>query len=656
MFIQVKLLNGFPSALLYEVPDSWPVKPLAGALVTVPLKQRVEVAWVIEYLQSIPETPFAIKKAISIESLPADDHFVHFIKHLSRYYCIDPIYFIKRIRHFIQQKEIPLETIEIPHHSDSQIRMLTNEQQSICDFLTPHINTPAYVPVVLHGVTGSGKTEVYKQLIITTIENHKSVMLLLPEVTLAMQFEQLLRTQLPAEITIYGFHSGTPAHRKKKLWQELRNGTALLIVGVHLPVIMPIANLGLIIIDEEHEIGYQEKKHPKINTKEAALLRAQIAQIPILLGSATPSFSSLHAVKNKGWHFFQLKKRFAGAFPTIKTVLLTDKKQRRNFWISKELEEGIKDRLAKKEQTIIFLNRRGYSFFVQCKECSYIFGCSTCSVSLTLHEHDNLQCHYCNFSMKLPIQCPSCAHKESMLKKGVGTQQMVAIFEKLFPQARIARADLDSTLKKKEWQKTVERMQNGTLDILIGTQTVTKGYHFPKVTLVGIIWADLNLHFPVYNATETTAQQLIQVAGRAGRQTQESLVIVQTMARHLVLEYLNEIDYMKLYELELALRNEVRYPPVIRFAEIELRHEDEQIIDEYAQTVINSAHTFIEQEKYSIQMLGPSKPPIHKIKNIYSRKIYAKSNSIAQLIKLYNFLQKKRGKVSMYFTPNPLQM
>jgi primosomal protein N' (replication factor Y) len=375
----------------------------------VPLKQQRQTAWVVQEYQEKPSAiTFAIKDILAIEQFPTDTYYLPFIKQLSAYYCIDPIHFIKRIRHFVEQKAIDTDNLFTSKaHSAHQVPMLTNEQLAVFDFLAPHISSPAYTPTLLHGVTGSGKTEIYKQLIIEAVKQQKTALLLLPEVTLALQFEKLLRTQLPADIVICSFHSATSPKEKRILWQLLMEQKPLLIIGVHLPILLPIPNLGIIIIDEEHETGYQEKKHPKVNTKEAAILRAHIGGIPILLGSATPSITSLHQVKHKGWHLFELKKRFAGAFPQVKTVLLTDKKERRNFWISRELEQAIKDRLNKKEQTIIYINRRGYSFFVQCKNCSFIFGCPSCSVSLTLHDNGMLHCHYCAYHMRLPNICTS---------------------------------------------------------------------------------------------------------------------------------------------------------------------------------------------------------------------------------------------------------
>lgn len=659
MFIQVKLLKGFTKPLLYKVPDEWPPTNLVGTIVQVPLRNNVTHAVVIEQLEHQPAaSSFTIKTALAIDPFPHDQYYQRFIQKLGTYYQIESLHFLKRIRSFImteQKKHRNTGTIAIEKPTLQKIT-LTDEQQTVTNFITHRIGQQLYTPTVLHGVTGSGKTECYKKMISTAIAQKKTALLLLPEVTLALQFESIMREQLGPDITIFGFHSATTAKNKRLLWQQLLAHKPLLIIGVHLPILLPIAQLGLIIVDEEHETGYQEKKHPKINTKEAALIRAQLNGIPIVLGSATPSVSSLFNTKKHDWHFFQLKKRFSGTFPTVKTVLLTDKKYRRNFWISQQLENAIRERLRKKEQTIIFLNRRGFSFFVQCKHCSFIFECANCSVSLTLHKDNKLTCHYCSFARQLPEQCPQCTNKKTeFIKKGIGTQQVVTILERLFPHARIGRADLDTTLKKKLWQQIVADFKQGNLDILVGTQTITKGFHFPGVTLVGVLWADLNLHFPVYNATETTLQQLIQVAGRAGRQSEKSTVIVQAMSDHPVFAYLNEVDYLTFYEHEVRNRQQLSYPPCGRLALIELKHTHEPIIEKESVALTVFLINIVKRHNIPIQVLGPAEPPVSKIKRTHIRKIYLKCSSARLLGALFGAIDQQHYACQLFYTPNPAQ-
>ena len=655
MFIQVQLLNGFPEPLWYQQPDEWQRCSLIGSIVHVPLRNQRVAGIVIIQQEQAPKVPFAIKHALQREPMPADPYYQTFIQQISSYYQTKSFHFIKRIKQFLMQKEV--KTVHATQATNTEPPpsiTLTHEQQQVINSLTPYVIKPIYHPAVLHGVTGSGKTEVYKQLMQTAITQQKTALLLLPEVSLALELERRLRNELASTTPLFSFHSATPTKQKRLLWQQLLANKPIMIIGVHLPVLLPIANLGLIIVDEEHDVGYQEKKHPKVNSKEAALMRARLANIPIVMGSATPSIHSLYNVKKKQWHFFQLKKRFAGAFPTVQTILLTDGKERKQFWISNPLHAAIKDRLAKKEQTIIFLNRRGHSFFVQCKSCSFIISCPSCSVSLTLHSNGTLICHYCGHNTMHPACCPSCKKKE-FIKKGIGTQQVVTILQSLYPNARVERADLDTSTNKKMLQQIMSDFHDQKIDILVGTQTITKGYHFPHVTLVGILWADLNLSFPIFNAAETALQQLIQVAGRAGRQSNESEVIVQAMRDHTIFEYVHEIDYLKFYKQELENRQMLGYPPSKRLVEIELKHTNEATVEQESRKLAATLLTDQQRNGLPITILGPAKPPVHKIKNLFSRKIYIKAAQIGDIIRAYQKINQKNYISSIFFTPNPSQ-
>jgi primosomal protein N' (replication factor Y) len=657
MFIRVQLLNGLPEPLWYSVPTELQQTNLTGLIVQVPIRNCIIPALVLNECTTKPTNiTFMLKDIVGIESLPPDSYYFDFLDALGNYYQQEPHHFIKRIHHFLAHKK---EEITVTQKTRKTIAtstniQLTDEQQKVTDFVLSKITDGVYASTVLHGITGSGKTEIYKQLFLHALALNKTALLLLPEVTLAVAFENRLKEEL-SDIPFYGFHSGKSPKEKKIVWDNLKNAIPMIIIGVHLPILLPIANLGLIVVDEEHDIGYQEKKHPKINSKHAALIRAQQTQIPILLGSATPSIGTLYNVKTKGWSFFQLKKRFAGSLPTVSIVSLTQNKNRKEFWISKELEAAIQERLKKKEQTIIFINRRGFSFFVQCKQCTFIFMCTDCSVSMTLHEDNSLHCHYCTRHYPLPAQCTACkASDAQFIKRGIGTQRVVSLLQKMFPAAIIARADHDTTTKKKVWQKTIEDMMNGGIDILVGTQTITKGFHFPQVTLVGILWADLQLNFPVYNAVEVALQQLIQVAGRAGRSHDESMVIVQALNKHDVFDYLNEIDYLQFYAHEIAMRKELNYPPHQWFAEIELKHVNEKKLHDEANALANALLAYENTVQARVQILGPAQPPVAKIKTIHSRKIYLRSTSYAAITMLYQKIIKKKYSSSIYFTPMPI--
>ncbi len=644
MYIQVLLLNGFEKPLWYQVPQQLRAVVVRGSLVQVPLQKRIEAALVTDvFYQLPPGITFALRDIASLATFPGDEKYNNYIEKIAAFYCLKPLYFYQRIRHFLSEKTaqpVPVIAVQAaPFVSDV---VLTDEQERVVAATKPYIDSPSFHPVVVHGVTGSGKTEVYKNLLLHAWEQGKSVVLLLPEVSLAMRFEFLLQQAFP-HIPIFGFHSGSSPAKKKQLWEALHHDKPLLIVGVHLPMMLPIPRLGLIIIDEEHDQSFVDKKHPKINTKEMALWRAQLYGIPIMLGSATPSLSTLYNVQAHNWPLFSITKRFGGAFPLIKKVLLTDKsrQQGKYFWITKDLERGVADRLAKKEQVIIFINRRGYSFFVQCRDCGFIFTCKNCSVSLTYHEPAMLRCHYCDYSCPLPYACTGCkASGDALLKKGIGTQQVVHMFKTLFPKAVIERADLDSTKKKKAWQETAERMHRGEIDILIGTQSITKGYHFPEVTLVGVLWADANVHFPVYNAAEITLQQLIQVAGRAGRASQGGEVIVQLMHDHQLFDHADEQQYLTFAHDELAMRQLAGYPPYMRLASIELRHTMSVIIDADAQALAQALRDFVDEHNLSVKVLGPSFPVIARVQEQEIRHIVLKGGLFKQVHQVLLYAQK----------------
>lgn len=651
MYAQVVLCNGYKKPLWYGCQHIGGLQK--GQLVKVPLRTQTVIGMVIVLTKQKPFVSGSIKDIIAVEALPDDASYFLFLYKLANCYALDPLVFLKRIQHFLYEKKI--EEVDI-YKKDShavQMPLLTEQQEQVCVFLRPYIINGQHVVTLLHGVTGSGKTEVYKQCIMSAWQENKTVLFLLPEVTLAIEFEHRLRMEMANKCAIYGFHSGKTDMQKQELWQQLQAKKAVVIIGVHLPVLLPISNLGLIIVDEEHDHGFQEKKHPKINSKEAAILRAKIANIPILLGSATPCIRSLYAVKQGQWKFFQLTQRFGGVFPEVMVVPLKESKEKRKqFWITHELKEAIALRLAKKEQSILFLNRRGVSFFVQCKQCAYVCVCNACSVSLTLHEHGMLKCHYCGFSMPVPAGCSGCKmQKVAWLKKGIGTQQAVTILQELFPHAVIVRADMDTTSKKKQWQQTVEKIRNGSVDIIVGTQTVTKGYHFPRVTLVGIIWADMQLHFPVFNATEIATQQLIQVAGRAGRASQHSQVIVQMMDDHPITTFLHEVDYLRFFTQEIESRKALLYPPVGVLVEIELKYGSEVVIEKESHDLAGILHASVKNYP-GMYVLGPVKNMVHKIQNIESRVIFIKGVSLEQVIHLYKKIDKRFYASRLFITPS----
>lgn len=658
MYLHVRFLRGFKKILSYRVSPDLAEQSLLGKLVIAPLKNRYLPAKVIAQAQEPYDNYQGPTKEIKdLITLPNDERYDGFLTAIASYFFIDPLSLYQRLYSFLMHKQIDAtDNFFIKEQEKSTpTTKLTDEQQHAADYVTQLLEVPFYQPILLHGITGSGKTEVYKAIIKETINRNRTVIVLLPEVTLALQFQDLFKQQLPG-IKIFGFHSATQTTEKWQLWQHITQEQPIVIIGVHLPILLPIANLGCIIIDEEHERGFQEKKHPKLNSKEVALWRAWHYQIPIILGSATPSLQSLYNVKERGWRYFTLTQRFSGSLPAIKKIILPRHSQKINndFWLSSELKGAIKECMARHEQAIIYLNRRGHSFFVQCNVCSFIFTCPNCSVSLTLHiapsdAQQVLRCHYCDFQQLFVPACPSCkATGKALLKKGIGTQQLVQILQKQFPSARIERADLDVTKKKGAWKKTVADFHAGNIDILVGTQTITKGYHFPKVSLVGIIWADLTLHLPLFNALETTLQNVIQVAGRAGRALHHGTVILQLMNDHSIFEYINERDYLAFASQELTCRKALCYPPYGKLIYLELKHKDSSIADAEAQLLAHHLRKHVAQEQLTVNVLGPSYPPIQKIQREEIRHIFLKSKSFSAITKLVEGTKKMRLKSTLH--------
>lgn len=642
MYAFVKLLNGFQQELVYHIPLSIDPATLRHRIIQVPLQKRTELALVMRVVTQPIQASFEIKQIDKIVSFPYDEQYQPFIAAVARYHQIDQISLLRRLQQFIKTESAEIITESLS--TSTGAAQLSKEQLQVVHEVAADIDVQRYQATLLHGVTGSGKTEVYCALMRHAIAASKSVIFCAPEISLAAALQQRIAARLP-DIPVLSFHSGTATAERKKLWNLLLQGTPCIIVGVHVPVLLPLSNLGLIIVDEEHEVGYQEKKHPKLNSKEVALLRAHRYKIPILLGSATPSLHSLYSVQHRGWRFCQLLKRFSGSLPTVRVVLL-DKQRRQHFFVSDQLKSAIDLRLQRKEQTILFLNRRGYSFFVQCESCDKVTECVNCSVSLTLHEDGILRCHYCAYTQAFVGNCATC--QSEMVKRGIGTQQLVQIIKKMFPHARVERADLDVSTTKK-WRKVLGDFQSGEIDILVGTQTIAKGHHFPNVTLVGVIWADVNAHVPMYNAQEVALAQLLQVIGRAGRAEKPGEAILQTIQNLQIYNYLSEEDYPKFYTDECATREMLSYPPCGRLVELELIHEREDVVDRDARVLATRLRAV-----ENIQVLGPALPPVAKLKNAFRRRLYIKATDMASIISVCERVDRSGIRSHLYFTPNPL--
>jgi primosomal protein N' (replication factor Y) len=638
MYVLVRLLNRFARPLTYVVPPELADSVKKGTIVQVPLRNHHYSALVVLVQETIKKTPYKILPIAGLFSMPKDEQFTLFIERLAQFYFTDTMALYSRLASFVSHEPKERDEEAIAAESVDPVAAhatLTDEQKDAVAAVWQGAQKQQYFPVLLHGVTGSGKTEVYNELISRWIADGKSVLFLCPEVSLARQMYQRLARYFDGRILMGSWHSQSLATERRKVWQWVCEGKPCLIVGVHVPVLMPMANLGGIIIDEEHEAGYEEMSGARINTKHAALLRAQHYNIPVVLGSATPSVSTQYVARQHNWTVCRLTKRFGGAMPNVEHVVLSNKEKRPNFWISKQLLDALKDALFRGEQAVVFLNRRGFSFFMQCSGCGHIYECGNCAVSLTVHsvEHaggseQELHCHYCDYRRPMPVQCETCSTPtRDGQYKGIGTQQLVTILKKLLPEARIARADTDVSRRKKEWSTTLEQFEAGEIDILVGTQIIAKGFHFPAVTVVGVVWGDASVHFPHYSAHEQALQQLIQVAGRAGRERQNSRVLVQSFDDHAVFEYISEEKYEQFCTQELELRSDLGYPPFRRMATIQLASSDRRVLEKEAHALAR----VLREKGSSCQVLGPAAPLIERIRGEFFMTILCKAESFAAL-------------------------
>ena len=662
MYIVVRLLRGLTKVLTYQVPASWSQEEnLLYALVVVPLQKREVLALVVDVWESVPATSYSIREAIAVKRFSLDEQFRRFIDTVGAYYHMSSYELYRHISQHLFRFDRSLSQVENVELDEilplsSKIILTRAQEEAVGQVSNIMSREVPWKPFLLHGVTGSGKTEVYKRLMEQCLAKKQSVLFMLPQTTLALEFERLLKKHFEKTYPVVSYHSLSTLKEKTKALETLFSGDPCILIGVHMPIFFPFSHLGLIIIDEEHDAAYQEKRLPHINAREVALIRAQVCTIPILLGSATPSLSSSYQVMQGKWQGVFLSERFNNyALPEVKKVFLSKDKKRPFFWFSHELMQALEDRLEKKEQSLLFINRRGYSRFVQCTSCGEVCNCPACAVSYTVHKNEQgsfLLCHYCGARASYPCRCSACKGT-SFFDKGVGTQQIVQQVHSLFPQARVERFDLDVTMHKKKVALLLARIMQGEVDIIVGTQSISKGYHFPGVTLVGVIWADGCLHFPFYNAAESGLQHLIQVAGRAGRAGSRGEVIIQSIIDHPVLDYVDEIKYRDFCAHEIEKRKLLNYPPFMRFVTLELRAESEEVVATDAQTLATHVQDRLGTDFY---VLGPLKPYCGKVGDMYVQRIYIKGNSFGSMQNAIGAGVKiLKLESSVYWTPQPLQ-
>ena len=512
--------------------------------------------------------------------------------------------------------------------------------------------------VLLHGVTSSGKTELYIKLIRETLDAGKQVLYLLPEIALTAQIINRLQKYFGKEVGIY--HSRYDENERVEIWQGVasannRNDTSKtgvnldspgfrIILGARSALFLPHHDLGLIIVDEEHDTSFKQfDPAPRYNARDAAIFLASLHEAKVLLGSATPSLESYHNASSGKYGLVKMTERFGGILmPAIEVVNLRDEHRRKRMKsiFSETLLDSIQQALGQGEQVILFQNRRGFSLHIDCDNCGWIPQCVQCDVSLVYHKKDNqLRCHYCGYSTRVPGKCPDCGYT-GLLMKGFGTEKIEEELSIFFPNARIARMDLDSTRSRNALHRIIADFEDRKIDILAGTQMVTKGLDFDHVSLVGIMNADSLLSYPDFRACERSFQLMAQVAGRAGRKNKQGKVMIQAFnPGHAILDFVIRNDYEGMYKQQISERDKFKYPPFYRLVLITLKHPDPDHLNKAADEL-----TRILRSAFGKRVLGPVYPQVSRIRNMYLKTVLVKFEKGVNLPKAKEQIQEAIGK------------
>ena len=498
-------------------------------------------------------------------------------------------------------------------------KILTDEQRTAIDKIK-HSNKNLFL---LKGVTGSGKTEIYMRLVEDAISNNKSSVILVPEISLTPQMIERFKGRFGEDVAL--FHSKLSDGERFDEWFRVKEGKAKVIVGARSAIFLPATNLGLIIIDEEHENTYKSEQNPKYQTKEVAEFLSNQRGCKVILGSATPTIETYYRAISGEIELVELFERVdKKPMPEMTLVDMREElKEGNRSLFSRDLFNEIKDKLNNKEQIILFLNRRGFSTFVSCRSCGYVFKCDHCDISMTYHKNGYLVCHYCGKTQKESKTCPKCQSKYVKFF-GAGTERVEEEVKKYFPQARVMRMDVDTTRNKNSYELIYNSFKNGEADILIGTQMISKGLDFPNVTLVGVLAADMSLNIPDYRSSERTFQIITQVAGRAGRGGKEGKVIIQTYTpENYSLNFAKDYNYEGFYEKEFTMRALMNYPPFSKILLINGISKDENLLKEFMFNLSNKIKIILKDEQL-VEVLGPIPCIVSKIKENYRWQIVIK--------------------------------
>ncbi len=545
-------------------------------------------------------------------------------------------------------EEIKEETYRLNNtNSYNDKRVILNEdQQKVVDTVLENKDT--FIPYLLHGVTGSGKTEVYMNIIESVLKEGKEVIVLVPEISLTPQMVSIFKSRFKDSIAI--LHSALSDGEKYDEWRKIERKEVSIVIGARSAIFAPLTNIGLIVLDEEHSDTYKQDNNPKYDAIDIAIKRAKTYNCPIILGSATPSVESYTRAKLGTYKLLELKNRVNKTMPDVKLIDMKEEIKKGYRILSKELIDDINDRLNKHEQVILLLNRRGYSTTITCKECGTTIKCPNCDIPLTYHKTGNkLNCHYCNHTTFKPLNCPECNSK-NINSFGIGTEKLEEEVNRLF-KCKTIRMDIDTTRKKGSHEKIINDFRNKKYNILIGTQMISKGLDFDDVTLVGVINGDATLNIPDFRSGERTYSLLNQISGRSGRSIKPGKVIIQCFnTDHYSIEYASKNNYDSFYKEDMSIRKKLKYPPYFNLCLIKLVSTDYSELNIEAQKI----KEYLNDSNYIV--LGPSPCTVPKIYNKYYMQIIIKYKNIKDVYDKLKFIVEKsktNNKITLEIDLNP---
>ena len=558
------------------------------------------------------------------------------------------------IRNLQEQQILQIETMTcyrnpVQHLTQEGYHLTLNENQTqVVDRITEDMDSGHPKTYLLKGVTGSGKTEVYMELIAHVLAAGRQAIVLIPEIALTYQTVMRFYNRFGDRVSI--MNSRLSQGERYDQYERAKAGEIDIMIGPRSALFTPFERLGLIIIDEEHENSYKSETSPRYHAREVAIERARINHAAVVLGSATPSIDSYYMAQTGRYQLLEMTQRVKNqALPTCEVVDLRQELRDGNRSIlSKRLQELMEERLEKKQQTMLFLNRRGVSGFISCRACGYVVKCPHCDVSLSQHAGGRMVCHYCGYEERQPKVCPSCGSKYLGGFKA-GTQKIEMLVKQRFPKARVLRMDFDTTRTKDSYEKILQAFANQEADILIGTQMIVKGHDFPNVTLVGVLAADMSLHVADYHAAERTFQLLTQAVGRAGRGQLPGQAVIQTYdPEHFAIQTAKAQDYEAFYQHEIAYRKMMHYPPIWNMLLVHCMGKNEQITQQTAQLMADKLQSAIKRSGKPVLLVGPADATIAKVNDIYRKVLYMKAADYQTLVALKDALEQFGKKTTAF--------